>query len=263
MFRFLTLLCGLAVGAYSLPAAFLNGLAMAPGTSGYIIGSAMVGMLGWSWLGGSQAAQVLASGARVRGTIILATSVTSVVTVLVLSAGFVATHRGETVGERQMQIERYERAKVSWQRSNAEIQAADAAGKKVPSARRQELHEAEGKLEAGRPAASDAQAETLSSVFSLVGYRIDAAKIEQAFPIWLSVSMELASYGAFMAWSFTPAQASAPVKKIKRKAKRAPRRSKPPAKAVVRGRDHMSDEDVIDFREQREKRALRMIAGLS
>jgi hypothetical protein len=247
--RILALLCGLAVGAYSLPAAFLNGLNMAPGVGGYIIGSAMVGMLGWSWLGGSWGFTLLQSRAWVRGPIVLTTWIVSVVTVLALSAGFVGGHRGEAAAERQAQIERYQRAQANWQRSEAEIRAAEAAGRvKTASARRNELHAAESTLDAGRPASADALAETLAWVTGL-----DAARVGMAFPVWLAVAMELAGNGAFMAWSFTgPTRTSAPVRKSKSKSKRVRGRSKPAAKVVEPG----SDGAVIDLDKKRAQRAI-------
>src|SRR5262249_44714687 len=116
MLRLVPLICGLAVGTYSLPAAFLNGLAMGgPGWSGYMIGSAMVGVLGVSWFGGSWSFKLITNRTWIGGPLVLTAWLASIILVLTMSAGFVATHRGEVVGQRQDQIDRWQRAQANWQ----------------------------------------------------------------------------------------------------------------------------------------------------
>lgn len=248
MLRLVPLICGLAVGAYSLPAAFLNGLTMGgPGFSGYMIGSAMVGVLGVSWFGGSWGFRLITNRIWIGGPLVLAAWLASVVLVLTMSAGFVATHRIEMVGQRQDQIDRWQRAQANWQQRQAEIQTADALGRTTRSDKlKQEAQRAEGVLDAGRPVSADTQAEILS--WATGGY-ISVAQIEKAFPIWVTVVAELACIAAFTTWSSWPAQASAPVKKIKRQVRSSPRRSKP-TKVAESG-----PEAVIDLEKKRAQRA--------
>lgn len=256
--RALALLCGLAVGVYSLPAAFLNGLALGgPGPSGYMIGSALVGMLGVSWFGFSWGSKLFTGGVRIAGLFVIAAWLVATVTVLWLSASFVATHRGEVVSERQGQIERYQRAQAVWERTDAEIRTADGLGRlKTAEQRRQENRDATAKLDAGRPAEADALAETLSRVS---GGRISVGLVGAVFPVWLTVAAELACIAAFTAWSSLGSiQASIPVEEPKPK-KRRRRRSKPIGKPI----DVEPDEGVVDFGALQRKRDQRANASWS
>jgi len=261
--RYVALLCGLAVGCFSMPAAFLDGLALVPGYVGYGIGTARVGLLVWSWLGGSEGFKALANRAWWPGTIILATWLSSVVTALWLSAGFVATNHGEVVADRQSQIDTHQRAKADWERLTREIQAADAAGHgNWPSTRelRQRLHEADVTLKAASPASRDATAETLSWVTCIVAC-VAATSVERFVPVWLPVAMELAGIGAFTVWnSPVPKQAKASERKSKSKRKpwvtwfkRSRRRSKPTK--VVEQRAQGTSGEVIDIDKRRAQRA--------
>lgn len=256
--RALALLCGLAVGVYSLPAAFLNGLALGgPGPSGYMIGSALVGMLGFSWFAFSWGSTLISGRVWVAGLFVLTVWSVDTGTMLWLSAGFVATHRGELVSERQGQIDRYQRAQRDWERTDAEIQTADGLRRfKTAEQRRQEHQDAKATLDAGRPAEADAMAETLSW---LSGGRISVGSVGRVFPVWLTVAAELACIAAFTAWSSLGSiQASTAVEEPKPK-KRRRRRSKPIGKPI----DVLPDEGVVDFGALQRKRDQRANASWS
>ncbi len=154
--RYIALLCGLVVGGcFSLPTAFLNGLAMGgsgySGYAGYGIGALFVGVVGVSWFGGSWGYTLLAGRARVGGALVLAVWSVCMIFAVSMSAGFVAAHRGETGGERQNQIDAYGRAKADWERGDAEARAANAAGRAKTTERAEaRLQAAKAKLDAGR-----------------------------------------------------------------------------------------------------------------
>jgi hypothetical protein len=214
-------LCGLTLGAFSASNAFLNGTSLVPGPAGYIVGSALVALLVWSGLSGSLMSNAFANGAWVTGLILLAHWVFATALVLAMSIGFVASHRSESVNSRQIKIDSYQRAEANWQRINEEIKAADASGSvKRAATLRQELRTAETQLQAGRPASSDAQAETLSWV---TGVAPD--KIGRAMPIWLAVAIDVAFVGCFMAIGLVGnhRQQKRPVEK-RRRSKRSSRR---------------------------------------
>ncbi len=253
--RYIALLCGLVVGGcFSLPTAFLNGLAMGgsgySGYAGYGIGALFVGVVGVSWFGGSWGYTLLAGRARVGGALVLAVWSVCMIFAVSMSAGFVAAHRGETVGERQNQIDAYGRAKSDWERGDAEARAANAAGRGKSTERAEaRLQAAKAKLDAGRPAKADAQAEWLS--WMSFGY-VTTAQAEQVLATWVSVVGELACIAAFTAWSQWPAQSSAPVKTAKVEIEPVSEAVAPPVTKVA---EPVTDEKVVDLESRRQRRA--------
>lgn len=217
------IVCAVAVGAFSAANAFVNGMQLVPGWVGYLAGTALVALLVLSGLFGKLAAKSFACRAWVSGLIFLAYWFGATALVLGMSVGSVAHHRTEKVGAAQLKIDGYQREEANWQRLTDEIKAADARGAvKRAAGLRQELKAVEAELKVGRPASSDAQAETLSWV---TGSRVDPATIGKALPIWLAVTLDLAFNGALTATGLVgngPQQKARPVKK--RKFKRSPRR---------------------------------------
>ncbi len=248
MIRLIALACGLAAGAYSLSAAFRSGLAMATGTDAYVIGIAFLGLVGTSWVTGPAASKALQDRAWFRGLGYGALWVFTTLVVLANSTGYIATHRGDAVGDKQAKIERYEQAKADLAGLNADYQAAVAGGAVKRSVKlRQAIQDAEAKMEAGRPGTTDAQAETLSWI---TGYA--TATVARALPVWVTVALDLASNGCFLIALSGAKRPEAPQRKPKRQSKRFSRRRSPPAPAV----EKRVPVGTIDLDEKRAQRAV-------
>jgi hypothetical protein len=147
-----------------------------------------------------------------------------------MSIGAIATHRTEQVGGREQQIETYQRAQADREVINKEIEAADAKGQSKRADRlRQELRSVNVTLAAGRPATSDAQAETLAWV---TRGAVPAPTIGKALPVWLAIAVDIGCTGCFTAIGMVgqkPGRQQEPTVTKRRKVKR----SKPRRKAEV------------------------------
>lgn len=267
--RIILTLCGLAAGVYCIPAAFWNGVAMAEGSNGYILGFALASIVVGSWLLGPIALERFRSGAIGQGVALSLAWVVTFGLVLVNSVGFVATNRGQAVSSRVVAIERYERADADLKRFNTELQTAknssrwgitsgcssnivaDASKaycrdvKKLQSG----IEEAEGILKLGRPGSGDAQADVLSSVFHLKSGTISAA-----LPVYIPIVMECAAMGFFAAASLCGGATRASRRKSDR---RSPSRrdalARPPVKLIpsaVRKNIYVVEGSEPDMKEQ-------------
>lgn len=239
--RIVLTLCGLAAGVYCIPAAFWNGVAMAEGSNGYILGFALAAIVVGSWLLGPIALERFRSGAIGAGIVLTLAWVVTFGLVLANSVGFVATSRGQAVSSRVVAIERYERADADMKRFNTELQAAKSSPRwaitsgctsnivadaskaycRDVAKLQKGIQEAEGTLKLGRPGTGDAQAEMLSWV---TGMKIET--ISKALPLWTPIIMELAANGFFFAAALC-GTTRAPNRK-------SDRRSRPRRNAVVK-----------------------------
>ncbi len=230
-------LCAVAIGAFGASNAFRNGMLLMPGWDGYLAGSALVALLVLSGLIGALAIHAFAHRALITATLLSGILLAFNLVVLAMSVGYVAHHRTENVGSAQLKIDGYQRAEADWQRAGKAIEAATAAKafKRLASLQ-QELKSAEQRMEAGRPASSDAQAETLSWV---TGSRVDAATIGKGLPVGLSIALDLAFEVAVAAAGLVGndrQQKAPPVKRVRKQKAKAKIETKAKAKAKAKPR---------------------------
>jgi hypothetical protein len=237
--KLILLSCGLVAAAYSVPAAWLNGLAIGRGGgASYVIAVAMVGVVIVSLVLGPVALECLRTGDQTRGLMLAAAWAVTFPLVLANSVGFTATNRTESVGSKEAAIEKYQRASAERDRLMSDLQVAQKSPRWEQTAgctsnrskrasrdfcdrvdeMRNGIQVANAVLNAGRPAAADAIADTLSWVTGLT-----PATIARLMPIWTVAAVEVAASAALMG-AFAPAAPAASEKK--------------PAKRRVRHRLH-------------------------
>jgi hypothetical protein len=252
MLRFLACVFGLAAQGYSFLAAFRSGYGWGGDNQldAYTIGVAFsLGLVGSSLVCGPATMYFASNRAwfRALGFAVLWIGLTAVV--MANSTGYIATHRGDTVADKQKAIATYEQALADIERLNNEIRAADAKGKDNRSEKlQQRLQEAQRIRDAGRPGSSDAGAETLSW---MTGGAIGGASVARAQSPAASIALELAANGMFLL-AFGSRRPEAPRRKLKRRSKRSSRRRTPPAPAV----EKRAPEGTIDLDEKRAQRAV-------
>jgi hypothetical protein len=256
--RIVLLVCGLVAAAYSVPAAFLNGLAIARGVSGYVTAIAMVGVVIVSLVLDPIALECFRTGDRSRGLMLTAAWLITFPLVVANSIGFTASNRVEAVDSKQDAIEKAQRASAERDRLTRDLTVAQQSPRweqtsGCPANRskgaskeycdrvdemRQGVQAANKTLDAGRPATSDAMAEQLAWVTGLA-----PATIQRLMPMWMLV--EVAAMAA-MIGAFAKAAPAAPERKPKRKAKRkASRRKMQAQKPTLTVVPKWSDDDEI------------------
>jgi hypothetical protein len=209
-------MCGVAVGAYCAYSSFRNGQAMASGLDGVAFGAAFAAIVIGSWFllplaeefrGGRAAAM------RAGWALCLAF-------VLINAIGFTATHRTEGVGGRTTAIQAYDAAiaalpsamaDLAAMKANARWQATagctDATAEKSVSfcadvrSKQVDVAKLQSQVNAGRPGAADAQAETIAWVM-----RLDAISVGRALPIFMAVVLDIAA-SLFMFAALAPVKA--------------------------------------------------------
>jgi hypothetical protein len=189
-------LCGCVVGAYCAISAFRQGQAMAPGYDGYVFGAAFAAVVVGSWF-----ILPLAQGWLSRAGWFLCTGF-----VLANAIGYTATHRTETVGGKQNTIAAYNAALTGLEQATERLTAMKGnrrwestkgctdvtAEQSVTfchefSATQAKADQFQAVVSAGKPATTDAQADTIGWVI-----RVDAATVGKALPIFWAVALDIA-----------------------------------------------------------------------
>jgi hypothetical protein len=198
--KLILLSCGLVAAAYSVPAAFLNAPAIGHGGGAhYVAAVAMVCVVIVSLLLGSVALECLRTGDRTRG--------------FMLAAAWAVTFPLVIAREGSIAIEKFQRASAERDRLMSDLQVAQKSPRWEQTAgctsnrshsaskdfcdrvdeMRNGIRVANATLDAGRPAESDAMADTLSWVTGLA-----PATIGRLMPIWTVVAVEVVASAAFM-----------------------------------------------------------------
>jgi hypothetical protein len=128
--KLILLSCGLVAAAYSVPAAFLNGLAIGYGhIASYVTAVAMVGVVIVPLVLGPVALECLRTGDRTRGLMLGAAWAVTFPLVIANSIGFTATNRTESVGSKEAAIEKFQRASVEHDRLMSDLQEAQKSSR--------------------------------------------------------------------------------------------------------------------------------------
>lgn len=175
-------------------------------------GSAGVALVALNFIMPGAAANAGRNGARIQQLACIGLFLICAAFTLASSVGFSSSHRAENAGERRDQVERFERAKADHARIEGELATMKAAPKYQASggcadvrgwtkefcaafsAKEGELKQAKMVMDAGRPAAIDAQAETLAA---LMGYK--PQDVSMALSVSLAVVYELVASLGFYA----------------------------------------------------------------
>lgn len=216
-------LCVVAA-AYSVPAAFLNGLANGGhGVNGFITGAAMAGVVIVSLVLGPKARGCFQAADRSTGLMLTAAWLILFAVVVANSIGFTASNRVEVIGSKQAAINKAQRASDERTRLTADLQEAQhsprweqTSGCTANRSRgaskeycdridemRHGIQVANAALNVARPASSDEMASELSWVTGLA-----PATIQRLQPIWTVVAAEIAAAAAFLG-AFAPAAPAA------------------------------------------------------
>lgn len=190
-------LCGCTVGSYCALSAFRNGQSLAPGIDGIMFGAAFAAVVIGSWF-----ILPLSRNPLARAGWLLCTGF-----VLANAIGFTATHRTETVGGKQNTIATYNTALTGIEQATERLNAmkgndrwtstsgcTDATVEQSItfcndfSATQAKADEFQAVISAGKPATSDAQADTIGWVI-----QADTATVSKALPIFMAVVLDIAA----------------------------------------------------------------------
>lgn len=190
-------LCGCAVGAYCTLSAFRNGQSLAPGIDGIMFGAAFAAVVIGSWF-----ILPLSRTPLARAGWFLCTGF-----VLANAIGYTATHRTETVGDKQNAITAYNAALTGYQQATERLTemkgndrwkstsgCTDATVEQSVtfchdfSATQAKADKFQAVVSAGKPATSDAQADTIGWVI-----QADTATVSKALPIFMAVVLDIAA----------------------------------------------------------------------
>ena len=190
-------ICGCAVGAYCTLSAFRNGQSLAPGIDGIMFGAAFAAVVIGSWFILPLSRSLLA-----RAGWLLCTGF-----VLANAIGYTATHRTETVGDKQNTIAAYNAALLGYQQATERLTqmkgnrrwkstsgCTDATVEQSIafcddfSATQAKADQYQSVVSAGKPATSDAQADTIGWVI-----QADTATVSKALPIFMAVVLDIAA----------------------------------------------------------------------
>lgn len=195
--------CGCVAGFYAAYSAFKNGQNYAPGIDGTVVGAAFAAVVVGTWFI-LPATKNMSFGERwsARAGWLLLTAF-----VLTNATGFTATHRTNTVGEKQNTIAAYNTARQGLEQATERLTAmkgnrrwestkgcTDATVEQSVTFCNQfsETQAKADKLQAivlaGQPATSDAQADTIGWVI-----RADTATVSKALPIFMAVVLDIAA----------------------------------------------------------------------
>lgn len=262
---------GLVAAAYSVPAAFLNGLANGGhGVNGLITGAAMSGVVIVSFVLGPKARTCFRAGDRSTGVMLTAAWAILFSVVVANSIGLTASNRVEVVGSKQAAIDKAQRASDERTRLTNDLKEAQQSPRWEQTSgctayrsrgaskeycdrvdqMRQGIKAANKTLNAERPASSDAMAEQLAWMTSLT-----PATIQRLQPIWTVVAAEIAAAAAFLG-AFAPAAPAVP----EQKTADAPAESKTKQpRGKPRGRNKRLPEGVVRFPERRGERRMQRL----